>query len=130
MTSKGITGEPSAWDRRSFLRLAVGTGLAVAGGSVLASCEKISADYGGLQPADVNGLMLPPGFSSRIVATTGTTVPGTSYAWHTAPDGGACFPTSGGGWIYVSNSEAVAGGAGMLRFDAAGTLVDARSILS
>jgi len=124
---EGIAG---GHDRRSFLRFALGTGLAVAGGSVLTACESISADYGGLLPADSNGLMLPPGFTSRIVATTGSTVPGTTHTWHTAPDGGACFPTNDGGWIYVSNSEAIAGGAGMVRFDATGAVVDARSILT
>ena len=29
---------------------------------------------------------------------------GTSYTWHWAPDGGACF-ADGDGWIYVSNSR-------------------------
>jgi secreted PhoX family phosphatase len=59
-------------------------------------------------------------------------VAGSSFVWHAAPDGGATFPTGDGGWIYVSNSELDGGlgGAGMLRFDSGGTLVDARSILT
>jgi secreted PhoX family phosphatase len=64
------------------------------------------------------------------VATSGQIVSGTSYLWHTAPDGGATFPSWDGGWIYVSNSEAAPGGASMVRFDASGTVVDARRILS
>ena len=40
------------------------------------------------------------------------------------------FPLSGGGWVYVSNSEASAGGVGALRFDARGVLVDAYAILT
>jgi secreted PhoX family phosphatase len=59
-------------------------------------------------------------------------VPGTTYAWPTSPDGGATFPAANGGWIYVSNSEATtsgAGGASMVRFDAGGTVVEARRIL-
>ncbi len=88
-------------------------------------------DFGPLQPADANGLMLPPGFTSRVVATSGTTVAGTSHTWHNAPDGGATYPTLDGGWIYVSNAELVnIGGVGAIRFDSAGTIVDAYSILS
>ncbi len=118
-------------DRRTFLRTTLGgLGFAVAGGSILTACEVISGDYGALGAADANGLRLPAGFTSRIVATTGTVVSGTSYTWHTAPDGGACFPTPDGGWIYTSNIEWVPGGCGMIRFDAAGAIVDARSILS
>jgi secreted PhoX family phosphatase len=74
--------------------------------------------------------MLPQGFTSRIVARSSQTVPGTSYTWHGAPDGGACF-ADGNGWIYVSNAElSTGGGAGALRFDASGTIVDAYRILS
>jgi len=88
--------------------------------------------FGPLQAADVNGLMLPPGFSSRVVATTGQIVSGTSYTWHGAPDGGATFSVAGGGWVYVSNSEVGggAGGASAIRFDALGSITDAYSILS
>jgi secreted PhoX family phosphatase len=82
--------------------------------------------------ADANGVRLPAGFSSRIVARSGS-IPckGSSYAWHAAPDGGACFATQDGGWIYVSNSEVGSkrGGAGALRFNAQGDVVDAYAIL-
>ena len=60
--------------------------------------------YGPLQPADANGIQLPAGFTSQIVARSRQVVAGTSYVWHDAPDGGACF-ADGTGWIYVSNSE-------------------------
>lgn len=89
------------------------------------------ANLGPLEPADANNLRLPPGFTSRIVARTGQPPVATSpYRWHTAPDGGAVFPLPGGGWVYVSNSEASAGGAGALRFDALGVVVDAYAILT
>ena len=79
---------------------------------------------------DQNGLRLPAGFTSRVVATSGQLVPGTAYPWHPAPDGGACFPMSDGGWAYVSNSEVpFGGGAGMLRFDETGEVADAESLL-
>ncbi len=117
-------------DRRSFLGRTLGLGFAVAGGSILTACEVLTADYGALGSPDANGLRLPAGFTSRLIATTGTTVPGTSYTWHIAPDGGACFPAPDGGWVYVSNCEWAPGGAGMVRFAADGTIVDGRSILT
>ena len=73
--------------------------------------------YGPLQAADANGIQLPAGFTSQVVARSGQRVPGTSYTWHTAPDGGAVF-ADGSGWIYVSNSEissAAGGGASRIR---------------
>ena len=88
--------------------------------------------YGFLQPADQNGLRLPRGFTSRVVARTGEQVRNTGFTWHAAPDGGATFPTSDGGWIYVSNAEIgfAAGGASMIRFNRNGAITDARTILS
>ena len=94
-----------------------------------------ASPYGALDgiPPDPNGLILPPGFSSRVVATAGDVMPGTGYTWHTDPDGGAVFPTSDGGWIYASNQEERivlnGGGAGALKFDAGGNVVDAYRIL-
>jgi len=92
--------------------------------------QRTAADYGELQPPDQHGVQLAPGFSARVVASTGEIVAGTSYPWHASPDGGACFGDSGGGWAYVSNSETVLGGAGALRFDGKGEVVDAYRILS
>jgi len=109
-------------DRRTFLRLTATTAVAVGLGETLTAC---------LSEPDANGLRLPPGYTSRKVATTGHVVAGTGYAWHADPDGGACFATAGGGWIYVSNQETTAtGGVGMIRFASDGTIVDARRILS
>lgn len=87
---------------------------------------------GALGPPDANGLRLPAGFSSRIVARSGELVAPSGHRWHANPDGGAVFATLDGGWIYVSNSETNGGegGVGALRFDAAANLVDAYSILS
>jgi secreted PhoX family phosphatase len=88
--------------------------------------------YGDLRAADVNGLQLPVGFTSRLVARTGATVSGTGYRWHAAPDGGACFAVAGGGWVYVSNSEigGSGGGASAVQFAADGTVADAYRILA
>ena len=65
---------------------------------------RLPAPMGSMLAADANGIQLPAGFTSRVIARSGQTVPGTSYTWHSAPDGGACF-ADGSGWIYVSNSE-------------------------
>lgn len=83
-----------------------------------------------LLPPDRNGVRLPTGFASRIVARSGQKI--SSYRWHAAPDGGATFVAPDGGWIYVSNSELdkQAGGAGALRFNSAGDVIDAYPILS
>jgi hypothetical protein len=81
---------------------------------------------------DANGLLLPAGFTSELLAASGQPVVGTNHRWHLFPDGGACFALDDGGWIYANNSETPAdggGGAGALRFDAAGKVVDAYTIL-
>lgn len=91
------------------------------------------AQIGALQPADENGIQLPEGFASRLIATAGQRpAPSSTYRWHGSPDDGITFEHPAGGWIYVSNSELDngAGGVGALRFNAAGDVIDAYSILS
>jgi secreted PhoX family phosphatase len=107
------------------------------GSSFLAACDDLGSLHptrptpSSLLPADVNGVRLPPGFSSRIVAHSGSApLAQSTYIWHDAPDGGATFPSADGGWVYVSNSEMTPGGAGALRFDAQAKLVDAYPILA
>jgi uncharacterized protein len=88
--------------------------------------------YGPLGEADGNGIRLPAGFSSRLIAQGLTPVLGTAYAWHVFSDGQATYPTGDGGWILVSNSEVPgnAGGASAIRFGADGEVTDAYRILS
>ena len=124
-------------DRRMFLRAS-----AVAGGSAVFSgalwqralaagpAQPGPSPYGPLGAADGNGLQLPDGFTSRIVARSLQRVEGTRHTWHPAPDGGACFP-DGDGWIYVSNSEVpIVGGVSAVRFDACGKVMSAYRILN
>ncbi len=88
---------------------------------------------GQLQAADADGWRLLPGFTSRVVATTGTRVGASTHVWHADPDGAAVFSDGAGGWFYVSNSESsVAGGGGVarIRFNANGDVVGARSLLT
>jgi hypothetical protein len=90
------------------------------------------SSLGPLQDPDENGIRLPAGFTSRIVARSNEKpLEGVAYSWHWAPDGGAVFATGGGGWIYVSNSEMSggAGGVGALEFGVNGDLRNAYSIL-
>jgi hypothetical protein len=86
--------------------------------------------YGALGSPDANGIRLPSGFTSRVIARSGQRVGSTSYTWHNAPDGGACY-TDGTGWIYVSNSEInPSGGASAVKFSSTGAITGAYRILS
>jgi secreted PhoX family phosphatase len=126
-------------DRRDFLRsTALAVGVTALGPGFWSQAYGGTAKpgrgpYGALQKADANGAMLPKGFSSRVLATSGKPVGRSGYLWHSAPDGGAVFPQRDGGWVYTSNSETAAasgGGAGALRFDRGGKVVDAYRILA
>ncbi|MEU2260544.1 alkaline phosphatase PhoX [Streptomyces sp. NPDC019645] len=124
-------------ERRSFLRGAViGTSAAAFGGTLwqgaasAAPAQPGPGPYGALGAADANGIQLPAGFTSRVIARSGQKVASTSYTWHSAPDGGACF-ADGTGWIYVSNSEInPSGGASAVRFSSSGAITGAYRILS
>ena len=130
--------EPAiGFGRRSFLRGSVATALTVSLGQAFwkqayaAPAIPAAGPYGPLSATpDANGLFLPAGFTSRIVAVAGQTVPGSSYTWHPSPDGGACYGHPDGSWTYVSNSEVTPGGAGSITFDSTGAIIGARRILS
>jgi secreted PhoX family phosphatase len=121
--------------RRTLLQAAaVGTAAAFSGSlweaAFAAPAQPGPGPYGPLGAVDGNGVQLPPGFTSRIIARSGREVTGTGYRWHDAPDGGACF-ADGDGWIYVSNSEIpLLGGVSAVRFGPDGTIRSARRILS
>ncbi len=86
--------------------------------------------YGALMPPDANGIMLPKGFTSRVVARSLQAVPNTSYVFPLFPDGAATYATPDGGWILAVNSEVPeTGGASGLRFDQAGRITSAYRIL-
>ncbi|AJP01914.1 translocation protein TolB [Streptomyces cyaneogriseus subsp. noncyanogenus] len=123
-------------ERRTLLRAAALGGSAALGGTLwrgaayAAPAQPGAGPYGPLGAPDANGIRLPSGFTSRVVARSRQTVPGTSYTWHDAPDGGACY-ADGTGWIYVSNSEiSPGGGAGAVRFSSTGAITGAYRILS
>lgn len=133
-----IVTDPS---RRRFLQKSfAGMGWMMAG-TMLSRCSNEGngggatsniANLGPLGDPDENGLRLPEGFTSRVVASSGMEVGSSGYVWHNAPDGAAVFITDDGGWIYVSNSETVStvgGGASAVRFASNGDIVDAYRIL-
>ncbi len=117
--------------RRELIKLAA-YGSAVLWANLITGRSRAEQDRAQRLPADANGVRMPEGFSSRVVAESSISpLGGCEYVWHAAPDGGACFEDDDGGWIYVSNSELDDnnGGVGALRFDADGKLVDAYPVL-
>jgi len=125
-------------DRRAMLRATVVGAGAIAlpftawSAAYGAPAQNATGPYGPLLSADAQGIQLPAGLTSTVVARSRPAVPGTSYVWHDAPDGGAVIP-NGTGWIYVSNSEvsaAAGGGASQILFSATGAVVGAARILS
>lgn len=123
-------------NRRTVLRAAVvGAGTAAFSGALwqkafAAPAQPGPSPYGDLLPANANGIQLPVGFTSRVIARSSQFVSGTAYLWHPAPDGGACFADGTGGWIYVSNSEVpLTGGASAVRFRSDGSIASAYNIL-
>jgi secreted PhoX family phosphatase len=125
--------------RREFIGLGIGGVAAVSLGaafwdSLFGSAGsrpvRLGRGYGPLGPPDENGIRLPEGFRSRIVARGDEPVGETGYRWHPASDGMAAFPERSGGYVLVSNSETTDGGASAIRFDAGGEIRDAYRILS
>ena len=105
-----MTGKQQVFSqkRRSFLQYSfMGLGAFVGNSLLLPNIANSSplslGSIGDLQVPDSNGVCLPKGFASRIVARSGHDYFG--YHWHAAPDGGATFATDDDGWIYVSNNE-------------------------
>jgi len=128
-----------AFGRRRLLQGAAAAALAAGFGPAFWRTQTATAaavskatvgPYGPLGNPDANGLRLPKGFRSRVVARAGVPIGGTLYALPIFPDGSATFPTSDGGWIQVINSEVpLAGGASAIRYAKDGRITDAYRIL-
>ena len=125
-------------NRREFIR----TGAVAAGtlsfnpaflrGAFARQAQPGPSPYGELGSPDANGIRLPEGFQSRLIARNFEPVLPTSYSMHPVPDGQATYAMEDGGWILTSNSEVPfpgQGGAGAIRFDKDGNVVDAYRIL-
>ena len=139
----------SMHSRRQFISAGVASAGALALGpafweALARPTPRGEGPYGPLGPPDVNGIQLPEGFSSRLLAHGGAVVPGTAYTWHIFSDGAATFGAGDGEWILVSNSEVPTapdlpfevpigdpgeGGASAIRFSGDGEVQDAYRIL-
>jgi uncharacterized protein len=141
MKHRPAISPPGRHSRRDVLRAGVhGLGLLAlsqvlaacggggSGGSIGGARGQLS-QVGPLGAPDANGLRIPPGFTSRVIAQANRPVGSTGFLWHTDPDGGAVYPHPEGGWIYVSNREFLPGGVNAIRFDAQGEIVSAYNIL-
>ena len=106
-------------ERRTVLRTAVlGAGTAAFSGALwqeafAAVAQPGPSPYGDLLPADANGLQVPGGFTTRVIARSGRRVGGTSYTWHCGGEGcwydsGVCYFTTKGDnrvWAYDAVNE-------------------------
>ena len=129
-------------DRRTFLQgglaVAAGAGL-LARGVAAGAAEPGTGPYGSIagRLPDRNGLILPEGFSSRVVAVSGDPVGSSGYEWPLFPGGAGTFADGEGGWFYACNSAVYdyltpwkpLGGASAIHFDAHGEVLDAYRIL-
>lgn len=128
--------------RRDFLRaVSVSSGAAVLAPALYRPVAASTRQGGGEGPygsiegrePDENGLLLPEGFTSRVLARSDEEVEGTGYTWPVFPDGAATFPIEAGGWYLAINSEDPVegeGGVSAIAFDAEGEVTDAYRILS
>ena len=136
--------ETGGLTRRDALRAGAGAagGFALAGGLLGRAIDAMGAPavigegpYGPLGSPDSNGLRLPEGFSSRVIARSNTDIGPRPYKFHALPDGVGAYKTNDGGFILVSNSEApdIPGifeiGAGAIRFNRSFEITDAYPIL-
>ena len=105
-------GASRAYSRRAF----IGTGLAAAGSLALgpgfwrealaAPARPGPGPYGPpVGSPNEFGLVLPEGFSSRLIAKGLAPVPGTAYDFPLFPDGSATYALPDGGWLLAVNSE-------------------------
>lgn len=114
--------------RRSVLKWAGAAGMLAVTGAA-GACAPTTTPGGGVDP---NGLILRPGFSSRVIARGGMAVEETGHIFSFFPDGAATFVDAEvpGGWYYTVNHEIPfgAGGVTSIRFAPDGTIVDAYPI--
>ena len=103
-------------DRRRFLKHATAGGAALGFGpgfwhaAFAAPAEPGPGPYGPIGPSNLSDVLLPDGFTARVIAVGGVPVGALHggdipFVWPALPDGAACYPTDDGGWILACNSE-------------------------
>lgn len=129
-TDAGGARRHGAVSRRTVLRVSGSAGMLAVATAFTQACAPAS----GVPGADANGVVLAPGFRSRVIARGGETVPGTDLEFRIFPDGAATFvdPEVPGGWYLAVNHEVplAQGGVTSIRFAPDGSVVGARSICS
>lgn len=91
----------------------------------------VAGPYGALAERDDSGLLLPVGFTGRVVARSGEPVGSGSFRWRGSPDGAATFDDGTGGWYHAVNHELhePEGGVSVVHYNADGEIVAAYSVL-
>ena len=116
--------------RRAVLKWSGAAGTLAVAAAFTQACTPSNGPQVG---ADANGVVLPPGFSSRVIARGGETIAGTSLKYRVFPDGAATFADKEvlGGWYLTVNHEIPAtGGVTSIRFAPDGRVVSAKQILA
>jgi secreted PhoX family phosphatase len=119
---------PAGISRRTLLRWSGSAGMMAVAATITQACTAAGTDD---PAADGNGVILPNGFSSRVIARAGEPVLGTPFTFRAFPDGAATFVDAAvaGGWYLVVNHEIpFGGGVSSIRFAPDGRIVEARSI--
>ncbi|MCB0830702.1 MAG: hypothetical protein KDB64_07240, partial [Solirubrobacterales bacterium] len=103
--------ETGGLTRRDALRAGAGAagGLAFASGLLGNALDAMAAPavvgagpYGPLGSPDANGLRLPAGFTSRVIARSTVDIGPRPYNFHILPDGMGAYKTDDGGFILTS----------------------------
>jgi len=116
--------------RRAVLKWSGSAGMLAVAAAFTQACAPSTGPEPGV---DSNGVLLLPGFSSRVIARAGEIVPGSSLEYRVFPDGAATFVDTAiaGGWYLAVNHEVPAtGGVTSIRFAPDGSVVGAESILA
>ena len=119
------TGETGGLSRRTVLKWSGTAGVLAVAALVTDACSSPALPPG----TDPSGLVLLPGFTSRVIARANETIPGTSLGYRIFPDGASTFadPVVAGGWYLTVNHEVGNdGGVTSIRFAPDGTVVSAR----
>ncbi len=99
----------------------------------LGACVPSYAGPGIQLPGVAGALLVPPGFSARLIAASGAPIASNGYSMPAFPDGAATFvdPAQPGGWYLTLNHEVpLGGGVSSFRFAPDGTVLGGQQILS
>lgn len=125
----GCDADPAdAVSRRRLMKWSGTAGIIAFAATVGSACSPFPTDD---RAADANGVVLPEGFTSRIIARAGERVGRSGLEFRAFPDGAATFVDQEvpGGWYLTVNHEIPGvGGVSSIRFAPDGTIVDAFSV--